>query len=243
MTSFVSVTTHSARIQDISLNPLKLAGQCGKLKCCLNYELDVYLDAIQDFPPTEKPLDTDEGLFYFLKYDIFKKIMYYSSKKDAPLNMVALDIERVAEIQKMNEEGHRPDKIGGKETVAMSEDVGYSGVVELDDLTRFDDKNRKKKGSRNRNNGKGSNRQNNNDRSPQNDTRRQRNNDSHNRDNSQFQNVVENDQRHDNATNTEPHNGNRNRQRDNRRGQNGRERRLRDNDGADSNNDGNNEQK
>jgi cell fate regulator YaaT (PSP1 superfamily) len=243
MTSFVSVTTHSARIQDISLNPLKLAGQCGKLKCCLNYELDVYLDAIQDFPPTEKPLDTDEGLFYFLKYDIFKKIMYYSSKKDAPVNMVALDIERVAEIQKMNEEGHRPDKIGGKETVAMSEDVGYSGVVELDDLTRFDDKNRKKKGSRNRNNGKGSNRQNNNDRSPQNDTRRQRNNDSHNRDNSQSQNVVENDQRHDNATNTEPHNGNRNRQRDNRRGQNGRERRHRDNDAADSNNDGNNEQK
>lgn len=243
MTSFVSVTTHSARIQDISLNPLKLAGQCGKLKCCLNYELDVYLDAIQDFPPTEKPLDTDEGLFYFLKYDIFKKIMYYSSKKDAPVNMVALDIERVAEIQKMNEEGHRPDKIGGKETAAMSEDVGYSGVVELDDLTRFDDKNRKKKGSRNRNNSKGSNRQNNNDRNPQNDTRRQRNNDSHNRDNSQSQNVGENDQRHDNATNTEPHNGNRNRQRDNRRGQNGRERRHRDNDGADSNNDGNNEQK
>lgn len=152
MTSFVSVTTHSARIQDISLNPLKLAGQCGKLKCCLNYELDVYLDAIQEFPPTEKPLDTDEGLYYFLKYDIFKKIMYYSSKKDAPVNMVALDIDRVLEIQEMNNNGKRPDKIGGKETVAVSEDVGYSGVVELDDLTRFDDKNRKRKGHKNRNN-------------------------------------------------------------------------------------------
>lgn len=240
MTSFVSVTTHSARIQDISLNPLKLAGQCGKLKCCLNYELDVYLDAIQGFPSTEKPLDTEEGLFYFLKYDIFKKIMYYSSKKDAPVNMVALDIARVEEIQALNNEGKRPDKIGGKETAAVSEDSGYSGVVELDDLTRFDDKNRRKKGSRNRNNGKGNNRSNN-DRNGQADNRRQRNNGSPNRNNRPNQGGGEGEQQHNSVQNREPRNDNRNRQRDNRRNQNNRDRRNKDNGGGETNNGGNKE--
>lgn len=153
MTSFVSVTTHSARIQDISLNPIKLAGQCGKLKCCLNYELDCYLDALQSFPPTNVPLQTGEGTFYFFKYDIFKHIMWYSPEKDRPQNIVAVDAEHVREIIEMNKQNQIPEKLGSSELMrAVSEDSGYSNVVELDDLTRFDDKNKKQRNGNNRNN-------------------------------------------------------------------------------------------
>ncbi|MDO4462036.1 MAG: regulatory iron-sulfur-containing complex subunit RicT [Bacteroidia bacterium] len=160
MTNFVSVTTHSARVQDLSLNPLKLAGQCGKLKCCLNYELDVYLDAIQSFPPTDKPLETAEGTYYFFKYDIFKHLMWYSPQKDTPVNIVAVDADHVREIQEMNANGQKPKELGSSEQVAVSEDMGYSNVVELDDLTRFDNKNNRRNGNRSRggNNRGGNNR-------------------------------------------------------------------------------------
>lgn len=175
MTSFVSVTTHSARIQDISLNPIKLAGQCGKLKCCLNYELDCYLDALQSFPPTTIPLQTGEGTFYFFKYDIFKNIMWYSPEKDRPQNIVAVDAEHAREIQELNKQGQIPEKLGSSELMqAVTEDIGYNNVVELDDLTRFDDKNKKRKG------GNRDNRRNNDRR----DNRGDRNNDRRgNRDN------------------------------------------------------------
>lgn len=157
MTSFVSVTTHSARIQDISLNPIKLAGQCGKLKCCLNYELDCYLDALQSFPPTSVPLQTGEGTFYFFKYDIFKNIMWYSPEKDRPQNIVAVDAEHAREIQELNKQGQIPEKLGSSELMqAVTEEMGYNNVVELDDLTRFDDKNKKHKGG-NRDNRRGGN--------------------------------------------------------------------------------------
>lgn len=141
MTSFVSVSTHSARIQDLSLNPIKLAGQCGKLKCCLNYELSTYVDAIKNFPPTDKPLETSEGTFFFYKYDIFKRLMWYSAQKDSPTNIVAVTADHVAEIQKMNSEGQKPATLGAAQTSVNTDDDGYSGTVELDDdLTRFDGK-------------------------------------------------------------------------------------------------------
>ena len=141
MTSFISVSTHSARVQDLSLNPVKLAGQCGKLKCCLNYELASYIDAIRSFPPTDKPLETADGTYYFFKYDIFKRIMWYSPQKDSPSNIVAVDADHVAEIQRMNAEGKKPDDIGGKQQTVANEEESYSSVLELDDdLTRFDSK-------------------------------------------------------------------------------------------------------
>lgn len=152
MTNFVSVTTHSARVQDLSLNPLKLAGQCGKLKCCLNYELDIYLDAIQSFPPTDKPLETADGTFYFFKYDIFKHLMWYSPQKDTPVNIVAVDADHVREIQEMNANGIKPKELGSSEQVAVQEDTGYNNVVELDDLTRFDNKARRGGNRNNRGN-------------------------------------------------------------------------------------------
>lgn len=181
MTSFVSVTTHSARIQDISLNPIKLAGQCGKLKCCLNYELDCYLDALQSFPPTNVPLQTGEGTFYFFKYDIFKKIMWYSPEKDRPQNIVAVDADHVREIQEMNKQNQIPEKLGSSELMqAVTEEVGYNNVVELDDLTRFDDKNKRSKNNdRNNRNGRRSNNRNDRNNDNRNDQNRQ-NNDRHN---------------------------------------------------------------
>ena len=127
MTSFVSVSTHSARIQDLSLNPVKLAGQCGKLKCCLNYELSAYVDAIKSFPPTDKPLETAEGTYYFYKYDIFKRLMWYSPQKDSPTNIVAVEADHVAEIQSMNAQGQKPDILGLYNTCTVHhlEDVLY----------------------------------------------------------------------------------------------------------------------
>ncbi len=150
MTNFISVTTQSARTQDLSLNPLKLAGQCAKLKCCLNFELDVYLDALQSFPPTDTPLETTEGTYYFFKYDIFKRIMWYSPQKDNPKDMVAVDADHVREIQAMNREGQKPADLGSSQHLAVNEEVGYSNVIELEDLTRFD-KNKKNKNRNNRN--------------------------------------------------------------------------------------------
>ncbi len=153
MTSFISVSTHSARVQDLSLNPVKLAGQCGKLKCCLNYELASYIDAIRSFPPTDKPLETADGTYYFFKYDIFRRIMWYSPQKDSPSNIVAVDADHVAEIQRMNAEGKKPDDIGGKQQTVANEEENYSSVLELDDdLTRFDSKGGKR-GNRDRRNG------------------------------------------------------------------------------------------
>lgn len=84
MGNFVSVTTTSARYQEISLNPQKLAGQCSKLKCCLNYELDCYIDAQKNFPPTNIPLETERGKYIFLKADIFKGIFWYGPKWQVP---------------------------------------------------------------------------------------------------------------------------------------------------------------
>ena len=149
LTNFISVSTHSARVQDLSLNPMKLAGQCGKLKCCLNFELAAYLDAVKDFPPTDKPLETAEGLFYFIKYDIFKKLMWYAPKKDSLQNCVAITAEHVAEIQRMNQDGQKPDKIGSLAVTMVQEDDGFAGTVDLDDdISRFDNKGRRGRNNR-----------------------------------------------------------------------------------------------
>lgn len=199
MTNFVSVTTHSARVQDLSLNPLKLAGQCGKLKCCLNYELDVYLDAIQSFPPTDKPLETADGTYYFFKYDIFKHLMWYSPQKDTPMNIVAVDADHVREIQAMNANGQKPKELGSSEQVAVSEEMGYNNVVELDDLTRFDNKNRRGGNRNNRDNNRGGNRGGN----------RDNNHNNRRNDNPQGQERRNNDRRNNNGgNNNRPNNRN-----------------------------------
>ncbi len=143
MTSFVSVTTNAARYQEISLNPQKLAGQCGKLKCCLNYELDAYIDAQKDFPTTTIPIETDDGTYYHLKTDVFKRLMWYGSDRESGGKMVTLSVDKVKEMLELNKKNQRVRKIDD-EAVAQPEttDIGYQNVLGQESLTRFDDKNR-----------------------------------------------------------------------------------------------------
>lgn len=148
ISNFVSVTTNAARYQEISLNPQKLAGQCGKLKCCLNFEVDSYIDAQRDFPPNNIPLNTESGDYIFLKADIFKGIYWYALKGDTSSGQVALSVESVKKIQEINKSGKKPEKLisDGLESVATSENT-FKDLVNQEDLDRF---NRPKKKSRKR---------------------------------------------------------------------------------------------
>jgi cell fate regulator YaaT (PSP1 superfamily) len=150
MTNFVSVTTNSARYQEISLNPQKLAGQCGKLKCCLNYELDAYLDAQQDFPSTNIPLHADEGTFFHFKTDIFKRTMWFTPIQGIPSGMLAVPVDRVKEIIALNRKGQKVAKILLDEKSPAPREIGYQNVIGEESLTRFDDKNRHSGKNRNK---------------------------------------------------------------------------------------------
>jgi cell fate regulator YaaT (PSP1 superfamily) len=154
LTDFKTVSTSAARYQNLSLNTLKLAGQCGKLKCCLNYELDTYMDALKYIPDNVNVLKTEKGDARLLKTDIFKKIMWFSYPREE--SWIPLTIARVKEIQQMNREGILPDDLG--EMVELETPVAkvldYENVVGQDSLTRLDDRNRNKnKKNKNRNNG------------------------------------------------------------------------------------------
>lgn len=147
ITNFVSVTTNSARVQEISLNPQKLAGQCSKLKCCLNYELACYVDARKDFPETNVPLETKEATYYYLKTDIYNRIMWYSSDPDSAVNITPVSVDRVIEILGINKKGLKVDRLVEikQETPAESVKLGYHGVIEEGSLTRFDEHSQHKK--------------------------------------------------------------------------------------------------
>jgi cell fate regulator YaaT (PSP1 superfamily) len=149
LTDFRTVSTSAARYQQLSLNPQKLAGQCGKLKCCLNYELDMYLDAIKSFPKAETRLHTEKGSATHIKTDVFKRQMWYAYEGDAGIGtgLIMLDPERVREIVTLNKEGVKPkDLTEFTERVAVKE-PDYGNVVGQDSLNRFEHafKNKKKK--------------------------------------------------------------------------------------------------
>jgi cell fate regulator YaaT (PSP1 superfamily) len=147
LTDFRTVTTSAARYQQLSLNPQKLAGQCGKLKCCLNFELDSYLDVLKDFPDVNTNLKTQQGEFFHFKSDIFKRVLWYINRKDR-MQFVAVDAARVKEVIQMNNDGVIPEIL--VETVyedVVEKELDYMNVVGQDDLTRFDHKKKKKKGN------------------------------------------------------------------------------------------------
>jgi cell fate regulator YaaT (PSP1 superfamily) len=144
LTDFRSVSTSAARYQQLSLNPLKLAGQCGKLKCCLNYELDSYLDAIKDIPDANTKLETLKGRAFHQKTDIFKRIMWFSYFDD-PGNFIPLSIDRVNEIIALNKAGEKPDDISLKKETPKVKLPDFENVVGQDSLTRFDNTKKKKK--------------------------------------------------------------------------------------------------
>lgn len=148
LTDFKTVSTAAARYQNLSLNTLKLAGQCGKLKCCLNYELDSYMDALKDIPNNIDRVETKKGMAYLQKTDIFKKLMWFSYPGEE--NWIPISTARVREIKQLNESGQKPEEIGQvvvEEPVVKAVSYDYENVVGQESLTRLDDKNpRRKKG-------------------------------------------------------------------------------------------------
>ncbi len=136
MTSFVSVSTNAARLQDISLNPQKLAGQCAKLKCCLNYEVDCYVEAQKRLPSREITLETTDGTYYFFKADILANTITYSTDKRILANEVTISGRRAFEIINMNKHGQKPDSLEGDDR--QKPERGPVDLVEQESLTRFD---------------------------------------------------------------------------------------------------------
>ena len=149
ISSFSSVTTSAARVQDLSLNPLKLAGQCSKLKCCLMYEYDLYMDARRAIPRIKEPLQAMDGEYYLVKTDTLAKMMTFSSSKESMSNLVTIPVWRVKEILAANRNGEKVDSIAGDSAPKKVEEPTYR--TEEDSITRFDkSKKRKKKRSGNK---------------------------------------------------------------------------------------------
>ncbi|AYA38587.1 Signal peptidase-like protein [Hymenobacter oligotrophus] len=147
LTEFKSVSTTAARYQNLSLNPAKLSGQCGRLKCCLNYELDTYLDALRDIPQVSKPLQTQQGDAFLQKTDIFKKRMWFAFRGDN--NWVMLSTDRVKEIQLLNKAGEKPETlqppvVEPAPVLSVQEHVEGS-LDRLDDKMKSGKRNKRKK--------------------------------------------------------------------------------------------------
>lgn len=155
ITNFISVTTTHAKYQELSLNPQKLAGQCSKLKCCLNFELDCYVDAQRSFPPKDIPLEALDCTAYFHKLEVHKGIYWYSTDPHSTANLIALPVQRVREIQALNRKGTKVDrlKIANEtdDSVVVSHDL-----LKNNSLTRFDTP--EKKGHPNKNSNRRKNR-------------------------------------------------------------------------------------
>jgi hypothetical protein len=147
MTNFVSVSTSSARYQDLSLNPQKLAGQCSKLKCCLNYETDMYVEAQKGFPAKDIVLETKDASYFQIKTDLLKRQVSYSTDKDSMVNAISIPVERALQIIALNKKGIRVDSLLEQ---AEEKNRNEFGDVLNSDLQRFDKK-------RNKNNKKRSN--------------------------------------------------------------------------------------
>ncbi len=159
LTDFRSVKTSAARYQQLSLNPQKLAGQCGKLKCCLNYELDTYMDALKEFPKSDIKLETEKGLASFQKMDIFKGFLWYSYEKQG-LNWHRINVENVNEIIALNKKGK---KIASLEDYVEEDKIPdskiFENVVGQDSLTRFDQPKSRNKKRRSKNSNRKRNQQ------------------------------------------------------------------------------------
>ncbi|MBO4589734.1 MAG: hypothetical protein J5698_02025 [Bacteroidaceae bacterium] len=140
MSSFVSVSTSAARYQDIAMNPQKLAGQCAKLKCCMNYEVDAYVEALKRFPSRDIVIETLDGSYYFFKSDILAHTVTYSTDKNLAANLVTISTRRAFDIIQMNKEGIKPEKLSESE----AEETTSSDLLEQNSLTRFDQSRKKK---------------------------------------------------------------------------------------------------
>lgn len=148
MKNFVTVSTNSARQQDVSLNPQKLAGQCAKLKCCLNYEVSTYAEAAAKLPPREFHLETEGATYYFFKSDILAGLISYSTDKHLAENIVTISAERAHEVMEMNKKGEKPESL--VEGKAKTERDMNLDLATQESLTRFDKRKKKKNKNKNR---------------------------------------------------------------------------------------------
>ena len=147
ITEFKSITTAAARCQDLSLNPQKLAGQCGKLKCCLNYEVAAYQDAQSRIPRVTEPLEFEDGQAWLVKTDILREIMYFSYEKGSLANVHPLSAGDVREIIMMNRNGRKPASLRKEPEISSPEFVSAVGD---DSISRFDEKRKKRRSGKNR---------------------------------------------------------------------------------------------
>ena len=154
MTNFVSVGTSAARYQDISLNPQKLAGQCAKLKCCLNFEVDTYVEASRRMPPRDVRLETADATYFHFKSDIFNRLVTYSTDKNIAANLITIPVERVFEIIKLNKAGEKPLTLAEENNDKPKPRSEFGDILGEDDLTRFDKKKKKRRKSGQKGNGK-----------------------------------------------------------------------------------------
>ena len=156
MKTFNPVSTAAARFQDLSPNPQKLAGQCAKLKCCVNYETDTYMEASRQLPPRDVTLETADATFYFFKADILAGLVTYSTDKRLAANLVTISATRAHEVIRLNKQGDKPLSLDNSSSAAPARPID---LAEQDDLTRFDKVKRRrknnKKGQRPRRNGQG----------------------------------------------------------------------------------------
>lgn len=152
MTNFVSVATSAARYQDISLNPQKLAGQCAKLKCCLNFEVDTYVESVKRMPSREIALETLDSTYYHFKTDIFKREITYSTDKSMPANLVTISADRAFEVITMNKRGEKPEKLALEDNEKPKAPKEFVELVGQDSVTRFDKAKKKKRKNNNSNN-------------------------------------------------------------------------------------------
>ena len=142
MKNFISVSTNAARFQDISLNPQKLAGMCAKLKCCLNYEVDDYMEASRKLPPRDAILQTQDADYYYFKADILAGLVSYSTDKKVPANIETITAERAREILELNKAGEKPLSL--QEEGYVKDDGKPKDLLD-DDISRFDKSKKKKK--------------------------------------------------------------------------------------------------
>jgi len=146
MSDFQSITTQAARSQDLSLNPQKLAGQCSKLKCCINYEAAVYIDAHANIPFVRSPLETEDGFAYLVKTDTLKGVMWFSYEQNSMANMFPLTAERVKEVIKLNKRGVKVANLNPTEekVAEYKSAVGEGSISRFDETSRSGQQNRKR---------------------------------------------------------------------------------------------------
>ena len=147
MSDFQSITTQAARCQDLSLNPQKLAGQCSKLKCCINYEASTYVDAQKQLPEVRGPIELEDGPAWLMKTDILRGIMYFSYEQGSLANLYPLPASLVREILSENRKGNKPASLQERGPAVQSE---FISAVGDDSITRFDEQKKRKGGNRRR---------------------------------------------------------------------------------------------